>query len=92
MNKESKLAKIAYILMIVSTVLSSFLIITLAWMIPMTLAVKKRVNEYSDSLVLGICCLLFTGTFGFVSGILLLVNKQESYDEIDNTSVEQNVN
>jgi len=56
-------------------------------MIPMTLAVKKRVNEYSDSLILGICCLLFTGIFGFVSGILLFVNKQESYDEIDNTSV-----
>jgi len=30
MNKESKLAKIAYILMIVSTVLSSFFIIPLA--------------------------------------------------------------
>ncbi|AKX34202.1 hypothetical protein SLITO_v1c05660 [Spiroplasma litorale] len=48
----------AYVFMIVGTVLWSFLIIPLAWLIPMTLNTKKLIHEYKDATALGVCCII----------------------------------
>ncbi|ATZ16622.1 hypothetical protein JN01_0157 [Entomoplasma freundtii] len=65
----------AFILMIIITVCSGFLIIPLAWMIPMTLMVKKARDEVNtpyerSRLGLAICCLLFCG---IIPGILAII-------------------
>jgi hypothetical protein len=63
----------SYILMIVQTVLFSFLLLPLAWMIPMTLAAKKAQTDGQPHIALGLCAIIFALPLGLVAGILLLV-------------------
>ncbi|ALD65989.1 hypothetical protein [Spiroplasma cantharicola] len=66
----------AYIFSIVSTVLSSFLLIPLAWMIPMTIATKKSIGDNKPHIALGICSIFFMGILGFICGILILIPEE----------------
>ncbi len=69
-KKESVLKTVAKVLMIVSTVCYGFLILPLAWMLPMTLTYCKKVkNDQPISTGFKVCILLFVN---LVSGVLLL--------------------
>ncbi|WP_381415063.1 hypothetical protein NPX79_03555 [Spiroplasma endosymbiont of Anurida maritima] len=68
--------KAAYILSIIGTVFSGILILPLAWMIPMTIAIKKTIYDGKEHIALGICTIFFM-PFGIISGILILVSKDE---------------
>ena len=63
----------AYILMIISTVLLSILLITMAWMIPMTIKTKEKIEGEHPTVALGVCAILFCGPLGIIAGILLLI-------------------
>ncbi|AKU79973.1 hypothetical protein [Spiroplasma turonicum] len=90
-TKQSGTMLAAYIFMILSTISLSIFVITLAWMIPMTLAVKSRINQYKPSVGLGVCCLFFTGIFFLINGILVLVTNENSYGNV-NTNNANNLN
>jgi hypothetical protein len=62
----------AYILNIITCVLLSWLLIPLAWLIPMTIASKKAIGDGQDHIALGVCTLLFSN---LLSGIFILVEK-----------------
>ncbi|WP_342275453.1 hypothetical protein [Spiroplasma endosymbiont of Cantharis lateralis] len=67
----------AYICSIISTVLASFLLIPLIWMIPMTIATKKTIGDNQPHIALGICSIFFMGLLGLVSGILILIPEEQ---------------
>ncbi len=68
--EPSTLATVAFVFMIISTVVSGFFLIPLAWMLPMTLIFKKKIDA---GLPVGtgfkVCILLFVST---IAGILTL--------------------
>ncbi|AKM53790.1 hypothetical protein [Spiroplasma eriocheiris] len=63
----------AYIMLILSCCTIGLLLIPLAWLIPMTLAAKRRIGNSESAVGLGVCSILFAGFFGLVEGILLLI-------------------
>ena len=69
-QEPTTLATVAFVFMIISTVLSGFFLIPLAWMLPMTLIFKKKID---GGLPVGtafkVCTLLFVST---IAGILML--------------------
>ncbi len=69
-TEPTTLATVAFVFMIISTVLSGLLLIPLAWMLPMTLIFKKKIDA---GLPVGVgfkvCTLLFVST---IAGILML--------------------
>lgn len=70
----SVLATIAKILMIITTVCSAWLIIPLAWCIPMILHYNKCLkNGEPVSTAFKVCVLLFVNT---IAGILMLCDNQ----------------
>ncbi|AKX34168.1 hypothetical protein SLITO_v1c05200 [Spiroplasma litorale] len=81
-NVYSPTANAAYVLMVIATVLTSWMIITMAWTIPITLATKRLVNSYKPAPLLGVCCILFTFFLGAIAGILIICNNENSYQEI----------
>lgn len=66
----STLGKVAYVFMVISTVVSGFCLIPLCWTIPMTLKYKK--NNGHVSVGFKVCMLIFVNT---VSGILALCDR-----------------
>lgn len=71
---KSGLLTAAYILMIITCVALGWMIVPLAWLIPMTIAIKKR-QQSGEPLGTGfkVCILLFAN---LVSGILLLCDPE----------------
>jgi len=72
---DTTLRLIAFIFNIVSTVSIGWLIIPLAWMIPMTVisyGIYKGTKK--NTTAFGVCTLIFVS---LVSGILLLVSKKD---------------
>lgn len=68
----SSLQKIAFIFMILATILQGILIIPLLWCLPMTIKLYNTMNNGEKStVVFEVCTLLFVST---ISGILLLVD------------------
>ncbi|MDR1850993.1 MAG: hypothetical protein LBQ45_02625 [Mycoplasmataceae bacterium] len=57
---------------LVTLILSCFVIIPLAWTIPMYIRYGKAVNDKQPHIALGVCSIIFTGIFGVVAGILIL--------------------
>ncbi|WP_342268661.1 hypothetical protein [Spiroplasma endosymbiont of Aspidapion aeneum] len=97
MNQQQKsrrtLYAIAYGFDIATTVLLSFFIITMAWMIPMTIATKRAMDEVGKNseishLSLGICHIFF---MGLVSGILIIC-AQSSLTDVETPINEENSN
>ena len=73
---ESTLALVAFIFSIISTVSIGWLIVPLAWMIPMTIMtwqIYKGTRQTTTAFA--VCSLLFVS---LVSGILLLVDKSNN--------------
>ena len=75
MKKPSDLLIAAKVLMIIFTVLSGFLILPLAWTIPMTVVYCSKL-ERGETIGVGfkICCLLFVNR---IAGILMLCDTSE---------------
>lgn len=71
--EPSTLKTVAWVFMLIGTILAAVVLIPLAWMIPMTLSLKKKMNT-GEPVGLGfkICVLLFVNQ---IAGILLLVDK-----------------
>lgn len=66
----------AFVLCVICTVAMGFMIIPLAWCIPMTISVYKYYKGETDlSIGFRICVLLFVSV---ISGILLLVDTETS--------------
>ncbi len=64
----------AFILCLISTIVSGFLLIPLAWCIPMTIKVYKAYKEDTElSVGFDVCVLLFVNMIG---GILLLCDNE----------------
>ena len=75
-SNTDTLGLVAKILMIISTVVSGLYIIPLAWMLPMTLSLSKKLkNNEPISVGFKVCILLFANT---IAGILLLCMKDEN--------------
>ena len=73
---SNTLGLVAKILMIISTVICGLYLIPLAWMLPMTICLSKKLkNNQPISVGFKICILLFVNT---ISGILLLCMKDEN--------------
>jgi len=73
-NKDS-LRLAAFVLSLISTIVAGFLIIPLAWMIPMTVrswGIYKGTKK--NTVAFGVCALLFLNT---ISGILLLISGED---------------
>lgn len=74
-DNDKTLRLIAFIFSLISTVAAGWLIIPLAWMIPMTVisyGIYKGTKQ--NTVAFGVCMLIFTS---LVSGILLLVAKKD---------------
>lgn len=76
-NKEeykSGLLMASWILMIITTVVTGWLLVPLAWNIPFTIKIKKRMDR-GEKLSTGfkVCCLIFGN---LISGILLLCDSE----------------
>lgn len=74
-SEDGTLRLIAFIFCIISTVCSSWLIVPLAWMIPMSVVcwgIYKGTRP--NTTAFGVCTLLFVS---IVAGILLLVSKKD---------------
>ncbi len=67
----------SYILMIISTVFLAILIIPMAWMIPMTIRTKAKIEGEHPTIALGVCAILFCGPLGIAAGILLLIANEK---------------
>ena len=66
---------IAYVFMVIGTVISAFLIIPMCWTIPMTIYYKNAHERGEDvSLAFKICTLLFVSLIG---GIFMFVNDDD---------------
>lgn len=75
-SANDTLGLIAKILMIVSTVVMGFYLIPLAWTLPMTISLSKKLkNREPISIGFKVCTLLFVNT---IAGILLLCMKEEN--------------
>lgn len=75
-ESDRTLRLIAFVLNIVTTVCCGFLIIPLAWMIPMTVhswGIYKGTKK--NTVAFGVCTLLF---LDLISGILLLCSKKDA--------------
>ena len=74
-KKESDtLGLVAKIFMILSTVITGFYIIPLAWMLPMTIVLcNKLKNDKEITVGFAVCILLFCNT---IAGILLLCRRE----------------
>ena len=73
--KDSNLTLAAFILCIVSCVFYGWLIVPLAWMIPMTVyAWKIHKCQGRNTVAFGVCTLIFTS---LIAGILLLVSPKD---------------
>lgn len=71
-GEKSTLLLVAFILMLITTITTGFLLIPLAWCIPMTVSCYKCYNENRKaSIGFGVCTLIFVN---LVSGILMLVD------------------
>lgn len=79
---KRSLANVAYAFLIVETVLTSWFLITLAWMIPMTIAAHNHslYPSRNSSLALGICSIIFMWPFGLIAGILLIIAHAKTDD------------
>ncbi len=89
LESRRSLLAMGYGFMIAATVFISFLLITLAWMVPMTTQAKHHLsNNFRISrincIALGVCCIIFAGIFGIVAGILLIIasNKHVTRKEL----------
>ena len=72
-KKESTLKLVAKVFMILGTVCMGFLILPLAWCLPMTLSYCKKIkNNEPISIGFKVCALLFVNT---IAGILMLVDQ-----------------
>ena len=72
-DNKSVLRIVAKILMILDTIAFGFMILPLAWMIPMTVHYFSETKKGGDvSIAFKICCLLFGF---FLPGILMLVEE-----------------
>lgn len=85
-DSKHKLREVAYVSMIVVTVMMSVAIIPLIWAIPMTLACRRQMNDLEeDTTVVGILSLFL---MLLIPGILLLVankwDKLSTYYKITN--------
>jgi len=73
--QKTGLRKVADAFCIVDCVIMSLTIIAMAWMIPMTVAIRNRIRDNRPvGLGLSICYLIFGGLFGLVAGILLIID------------------
>ncbi len=73
-KKPSGLATAAKILMIISTVITGFYLIPLAWCIPMTIMYSNKLKTGEPiSTGFKVCVLLFVNT---IAGILMLCDKE----------------
>lgn len=74
-ENDKTLRLIAFIFSIVTTVCAGWLVIPLAWMIPMTI-MSWRIykGERPNTVAFGVCMLIFVD---IVSGILLLCSTKE---------------
>lgn len=69
--EDDTLLQIAFIFMIITTVISGLLILPLCWMLPMTLALNRCIKEHrKPSIAFSVCTIIFAN---IVSGILMLV-------------------
>ncbi len=74
-EKPNELQKLAYVFMILGAIASGFLLIPLAWTIPMTVYYWKRVKEGTPvSITFKIFALIFVNVTG---GVLMLCDKSE---------------
>tara|TARA_B100000678_G_scaffold147699_1_gene123304 strand:+ start:389 stop:637 length:249 start_codon:yes stop_codon:yes gene_type:complete len=74
-DSDKTLRLVAFILNLVSTISAGWLIIPLAWMIPMTViswGIYK--GEKRNTVTFGVCTLIFVN---LISGILLLVSSKD---------------
>ncbi|AOG60304.1 hypothetical protein SHELI_v1c03490 [Spiroplasma helicoides] len=96
MNNGGKInsnMQVAYVFMIISCIIGAFfLLIPLAWLIPMTLSTKKLITDYRKATGLGVCQLLFTSIFGIVAGILVLTNNEKDYHAPTSPNQQNNQN
>lgn len=73
-RQPSTLATVAFVFMLISTIASGFLIIPLAWMLPMTLIFKDKLDRGAPiGTAFKVCILIFVSLIG---GILLLVDNE----------------
>ncbi|MGY4893522.1 MAG: hypothetical protein ACO1N2_02400 [Candidatus Saccharimonadota bacterium] len=75
-DKDTTLKLVAFIFNLVSTIGAGWLIVPLAWMIPMTViswGIYKGTKR--NTTAFGVCTLLFVS---LVSGILLLIAKKDA--------------
>ncbi len=72
--KPSTLSTVAFVFMVISTVCSGFFLIPLAWMLPMTLTFKSKVDR-GEPIGTGfkICILLFVS---LLAGIFTLCDEE----------------
>lgn len=75
-EKKSTLKTVAFVFMIISTILEAFALIPLAWMLPMTISYKNKIDRGEPvSLAFKICTLIFVST---IAGILMLCDDDMS--------------
>lgn len=62
-------------LMIIATCFMGILIIPLAWCLPMTISYSRKI-ESGEKIhpALGICAIIFMGTFGIAAGVCSLID------------------
>ncbi len=74
-SQDKTLRLIAFIFALIDTISSAFLILPLAWMIPMTVHTWKIYQgKRANTVAFGVCSLIFVS---LVSGILLLVSTKD---------------
>lgn len=74
-NMNANYRQIAYVCMIIATILTCWLVLPLLWMVPMTILTKNAVNDNKPHIALGICEIIFSLTiFGLIAGIFLLLS------------------
>lgn len=74
-SQDRTLRLIAFILNILSCIACAFLIIPLAWMIPMTvMSWNVYKGKRANTVALGVCTLIF---LDLISGILLLISRKD---------------
>ena len=74
-KNEDNLGQLAYIFMLICTIISGFAILPLCWTIPMTIHVSRCVNEGRKvGIGFAVCSLLFVSMIG---GIFLLVREMD---------------
>ncbi|AAT75794.1 unknown transmembrane protein [Mesoplasma florum L1] len=68
---------IAYRLMLVSTIISGFVLIPLLWMIPMTIKTKKLTYTDENKTGFGVLVFLFGGLFGTICSIIIIASSSK---------------